>query len=268
MRLRPTPGLASRRREGVQAVAVRLPAQARSTRRWRRATRRSPNAASALELSEGELRQHRARVEQLEAGLRPALARGGRRSMASSTGCGPSSAVERARVERFEEIGAQARGQATRIRMQALRDAVDLSARLERARARRPTHTRGRLLESVREAIQRLGAERSIRPRARERRVATDGRDVRGHDRGRGRAAGRLLAAGRVRGRRRARSARRRRSRSGASRAGRATLEMQLAEPVELLRELEQRSPFEFRVRDRRFDRLVLDVEPEEADAP
>ena len=42
---------------------------------------------------------------------------------------------------------------------------------------------------------------------------------------------------------------------------GRATLEMRLAEPVELLRELEQRSPFEFRVRDRRFDRLVLDVD-------
>ncbi len=44
---------------------------------------------------------------------------------------------------------------------------------------------------------------------------------------------------------------------------GRATLEMRLDEPVELLRELEQRSPFEFRVRDRRFDRLVLDVEDE-----
>ena len=42
---------------------------------------------------------------------------------------------------------------------------------------------------------------------------------------------------------------------------GRATLEMRLDEPVELLRELEERSPFEFRVRDRRFDRLVLDVD-------
>ena len=44
---------------------------------------------------------------------------------------------------------------------------------------------------------------------------------------------------------------------------GRATLEMKLAEPVELLRELEERAPFEFRVRDRRFDRLVLDVDAE-----
>jgi hypothetical protein len=36
---------------------------------------------------------------------------------------------------------------------------------------------------------------------------------------------------------------------------------MKLAEPVELLRELEERAPFEFRVRDQRFDRLVLDVD-------
>jgi len=35
---------------------------------------------------------------------------------------------------------------------------------------------------------------------------------------------------------------------------------MKLAEPVELLNELERRAPFEFRVRDQRFDRLVLDL--------
>lgn len=44
---------------------------------------------------------------------------------------------------------------------------------------------------------------------------------------------------------------------------GRATLEMQLSEPVELLRELEERAPFEFTVRDRRGDRVVLDVDSE-----
>ena len=42
--------------------------------------------------------------------------------------------------------------------------------------------------------------------------------------------------------------------------AGRATLSVKLSEPVELLRELEQRSPFEFRVRDAHRDSLVLDV--------
>lgn len=44
---------------------------------------------------------------------------------------------------------------------------------------------------------------------------------------------------------------------------GRATLELHLSEPVELLRELEERAPFEFRVRDTREDRVVLDVDAE-----
>ena len=44
---------------------------------------------------------------------------------------------------------------------------------------------------------------------------------------------------------------------------GRATLEMNLSEPVELLVELEERAPFEFTVRDTRDDRVVLDVDGE-----
>ena len=42
---------------------------------------------------------------------------------------------------------------------------------------------------------------------------------------------------------------------------GRATLEMDLSEPVALLSELETRSPFDFTVRDTREDRVVLDVD-------
>jgi hypothetical protein len=42
---------------------------------------------------------------------------------------------------------------------------------------------------------------------------------------------------------------------------GRATLAMRFKHPVELLRELEERAPFEFDVRDTRSDRVVLDVE-------
>jgi hypothetical protein len=41
---------------------------------------------------------------------------------------------------------------------------------------------------------------------------------------------------------------------------GRATLAMRLDRPVELLRELEERTPFEFRVRSLRDDRLILDL--------
>lgn len=46
---------------------------------------------------------------------------------------------------------------------------------------------------------------------------------------------------------------------------GRATLEMHLSEPIDLLRELEERAPFEFTVRDTRNDRVVLDVDAEAA---
>lgn len=46
---------------------------------------------------------------------------------------------------------------------------------------------------------------------------------------------------------------------------GRATLELQLSEPVALLEELEDRAPFEFTVRDTRADRVVLDVDADAA---
>jgi hypothetical protein len=42
---------------------------------------------------------------------------------------------------------------------------------------------------------------------------------------------------------------------------GRATLAMRFKHPVELLRELEERAPFGFRVRDMRSDRIVLDLD-------
>jgi hypothetical protein len=44
---------------------------------------------------------------------------------------------------------------------------------------------------------------------------------------------------------------------------GRATLSVRLDEPVELLRELEERSPLEFRVRKTDQDRVVLDFDDE-----
>jgi hypothetical protein len=44
---------------------------------------------------------------------------------------------------------------------------------------------------------------------------------------------------------------------------GRATLDLRLAEPVDLLRELGERSPFEFEVRSLRDGRLILDLATE-----
>jgi hypothetical protein len=47
---------------------------------------------------------------------------------------------------------------------------------------------------------------------------------------------------------------------------GRATLSMNLDEPVELLRELEENSPMEFKVRRAADDNLVLDVDEDDQD--
>lgn len=221
------------------------------------------DAAAALELNEGELRQHRARVAQLEV-VCDRLSTEVIAERGELDRLRVELAVERARVERFEQIGSQARAQATRIRMRALRDAVDLAARLEQLE-QAPTHTRSRLIDSVREAIQRLGAEGDLARAAGGERgdeaeifegmvevevgPLEDFSQLVGFED----AAGAIGATSQISVRRFAR--------------GRATLEMQLDQPVELLRELEERSPFEFRVRDRRFDRLVLDVEEPEVDA-
>jgi hypothetical protein len=45
---------------------------------------------------------------------------------------------------------------------------------------------------------------------------------------------------------------------------GRATVGINLSEPVELLRELEERAPFEFKVTRAGAGRVVLDVEGEQ----
>ena len=149
---------------------------------------------------------------------------------------------------RVEEIHAQARGQATRIRMKALADAVEISYKV------------GEIAERI--AIEQL---------------PSNGTDPIAEDRGAPRSAPELFegiveveigplgdfsqlvgfedAAANI----------------GATSEisvrkfseGRATLSMRLNEPVELLRELEQRSPMEFRVRRTDQDRVVLDLDDE-----
>ncbi len=171
--------------------------------------------------------------------------------------------------EELEGVRRQARGQATRMRLRALRDAAELSERITEL-SRRPAEARDRLLDSLHEAIARI-AEADAEPEELE---AAPGAQVlcSAADLFEGLvevevgplgdfsqlvgfedAAGAIAATSEISVKRFAR--------------GRATLEMKLAEPVELLRELEQRTPFEFTVRDRRFDRLVLDVDTEAAEA-
>jgi hypothetical protein len=165
--------------------------------------------------------------------------------------------------EELDMVRRQARGQATRIRMRALRDAAELSERITEM-ARRPAEARERLLEALGEAIGRIGGDDEV-----EEIAAANGHAAKPagerfagmveveigplddfsqlvgfEDAVGGIGATREISIKRFAG-------------------GRATLEMKLAEPVELLRELEERAPFEFKVRDQRSDRLILDVDAE-----
>jgi hypothetical protein len=213
-------------------------------------------AATALAGADGELETARARIAQLE-GVCDTLSKRvveRERELAQVR-----AELERAlaRVERADAVGAQAREQATRLRMSALRDAADVARRVQEL-SEAPMAARGRLAESLRVAIERCGAENGAggdEPARDEADAIFEGlvqvevgpledfSQLAGFED----AAGSIGATREISIRRFAR--------------GRATLEMRLAEPVELLRELEERSPFEFKVRDRRFDRLVLDVD-------
>jgi hypothetical protein len=158
----------------------------------------------------------------------------------------------------IEEIYGQARRQATRIRMKALEDAVLMAERVTELTVLRDD-LGARIAELAEVARARLGIEAEEPPAE-----LTSGSD--------GTYAGRVevevgplrdfaqltgfedAAAGI----------------SGASEIyvkrfsrGRATVSMNLADPVELLQELEERAPFDFVVRDVRSDGLILDVEDE-----
>jgi hypothetical protein len=165
----------------------------------------------------------------------------------------------------LEMVRRQARTQATRMRLRALREAADVARRLadvERAGG----DASGALIGRLEEAIERVGVEADW-----EEDLATQA-EANGHAE---REAGELFdglvevevgplsdfsqlvgfedAAGEI----------------GASseisvrrfKQGRATLAMRFKHPVELLRELEERAPFEFKVRDMRSNRIVLDLD-------
>jgi hypothetical protein len=156
----------------------------------------------------------------------------------------------------IEEIYGQARRQATRIRMKALDDAVQMADRVtELSKLRDELGTRVSELADV--ARTRLGMEEERPP------VGTEP------------AAGNFYAGqvevevgplndfGQLTGFEDAAS-----GIDGASEIkvkrfsrGRATVSMNLRDPVDLLRELEEKAPFDFVVRDTRRDGLVLDVD-------
>jgi hypothetical protein len=166
-----------------------------------------------------------------------------------------------AMVGELEEVRRTARGQATRIRLGALREAADLSERVAEL-TKRPSGMRERLLETLTEAIARIGGEEGpeVAPAHTNGHAERDAADlfqglveveigplsdfaqlVGFEDAARSIGGGAEISVKRFS-------------------EGRATLEMALREPVALLRELEERCDLEFRVRDTREDRVILDV--------
>ncbi len=168
----------------------------------------------------------------------------------------------------IEEIYGQARRQATRIRMKALEDAVQMADRVtELTKLRDELGTRVSELAEVARA--RLGIEAEGPPLGTEPAgAATDGTaaatgmytgDVEvefgplndfSQLTGFEDAAAGISGASEIHVKRFSR--------------GRATISMNLSDPVELLRELEERAPFDFVVRDTRHDGLILDVDEDQ----
>jgi hypothetical protein len=164
---------------------------------------------------------------------------------------------------RIEDLYAQARRQATRIRMNALEDAVQISDRVSEL-ARMRDELGARVAELAGLAGIRVSTGEQRRPAGAEPAQAaapgvyagpvevevgplSDFAQLSGFED----AAAGIDGASEIQVRRFA--------------EGRATFSMRLGEPVELLRELEERAPFEFKVRDTRNNGVVLDVDD---DAP
>lgn len=142
---------------------------------------------------------------------------------------------------RLEEIQAQARGQATRIRMKALREAVEVGRRAQElseasgAAVAVAKSTENGHAEPGRDLFEGL-VKVEIGP-------LDDFSQLVGFED----AAGQIDATSEISVERFS--------------EGRATLSMRLSEPVELLRELERRSPLDFNVRRTADDNVVLDVD-------
>ena len=204
-----------------------------------------------LERLEREAKLLAERLSEKERKLHEALGGGGGLGEASPGAIGALS-------RRLEEIHGQARRQATRIRMKALQDAVQMSDRVtELARLRDELGSRVQELAEV--AGIRVGGEERPAVGTEPARGAGEGvyaGDVElevGPLSDFSQLAGIEDAAASIEGA--SRIAVRRFS------GGRATLALHLSRPVELLRELERRTPFPFRVRDARGDGVVLEVE-------
>jgi hypothetical protein len=146
--------------------------------------------------------------------------------------------------ERLEDIQAQARGQATRIRMKALREAVEVSRRTQELAEVHADSANGAEQPIPNGAEAALGQlfegliKLEIGPLG-------DFSQLVGFENAIGRLGASEISVERFS-------------------EGRATLSMRLDEPVHLLRELEENAPFDFNVRRTADDNLVLDVDEDQ----
>jgi hypothetical protein len=217
---------------GARAWALERDAQ-EAMERWREAS----EAAAELEREVGTLSEMVIEREREIRGLAERLHEANDRHDRSILSLESISA-------RLEEIHTQARGQATRIRMKALHDAVEVSRRAQDLARAEGVESSG-VASSANGAAETGGEDLfeglvkvEIGP------LGDFSQLVNFED-----------AVGQV----------------GASEIsverfseGRATLSMRLDEPVELLRELEERSPLEFHVRRTADDNLILDVDEDQ----
>lgn len=150
--------------------------------------------------------------------------------------------------QRLEEVQAQARGQATRIRMKALKEAVEVSRRVQdlagmigvdQAASAPSANGDGQAPDVDPKEIFEGLVKVEIGPLG-------DFSQLVGFED----AAGQIDATSEISVERFS--------------EGRATLSMRLDHPIELLRELEQRSPLDFHVRHTADDNVVLDVDDEQ----
>jgi hypothetical protein len=145
--------------------------------------------------------------------------------------------------ERLDEIQAQARGQATRIRMKALREAVEVSRRTrELVDAHESSENGAEETGGAAEAALGQLFEGLIKL---EIGPLGDFSQLVGFENAVGRLGASEISVERFS-------------------EGRATLSMRLDEPVELLRELEENAPFDFNIRRTADDNLVLDVDEDQ----
>lgn len=138
---------------------------------------------------------------------------------------------------RLEEVEAQARGQATRIRMKALREAVEVSKKVKALTDAEPALEGAAATEAVGSPPQATRFRLEIGPLG-------DFSQLVGFEDAVGQLGASEISIERFS-------------------EGRATLSMRLEEPVDLLRELEDRSNLDFTVRHNGPDRLILDVDDE-----